>query len=124
MNDINYGNMDSRPGFGCFNEKDKQQAMTKELFIKRISETFGIFPDEKQALINDINSIIAQAIAEHEAAKWKKYPGNYPDINRIYLTELKNGSYRLNMWFTEWIGCKTVIAFRELPEPYKEGGEG
>lgn len=73
----------------------------------------------------NIESVIQQAIADHEQSKWKKYPENKPEDGDYYCafsmgtpdvwyydTEL--GRWSINALYRE------VIAFRELPKPYQE----
>lgn len=78
-------------------------------------------------LIKDIDSVIAQAIAEHEASQWKKYPENKPEHKGEYLVEVKTirgNQFELLEYNQGWLGRppEMIIAFRELPKPYQEGG--
>lgn len=80
---------------------------------------------------NDLMSMIAsereKAIAEHEAAKWLPYPKNKPEEPGKYLIQIGINRIMIDTWYyhggnPDWITFP-VIAFRELPAPYKEGGE-
>lgn len=70
--------------------------------------------------------IDSEAIAEHEQSKWKKYPENKPDKSGWYWVHHKDG-YESRVHSEEnwelFVESKKVIAFRELPKPYQEGGE-
>ena len=75
-----------------------------------------------------------QAIAEHEAQQWKKYQNEKPEKDGFYLVTrirtIGNQCFRLvslEAWVCEeWITLNKyseVIAFRKLPEVYREGSE-
>lgn len=79
---------------------------------------------------NDLDSVIAQAIAEHERKVWKKYPENKPEDYKDYNVTIENGGELMTekSWYCDgdWMESSgNVIAFRELPAPYQpeEGGE-
>ena len=66
-----------------------------------------------------------QAIAEHEASEWKKYPEEKPEHKGEYLVEVKTirgNQFELLEYNQGWLGRPTemIIAFRELPKPYQE----
>ena len=99
--------------------------MTKKEFVKKWGN-HSIY----HAIMPDVNSVIQQAIAEHEAAQWKKYPEEKPD-NQHYLCCADDGrqfvlyhdpkhGFRLMRSGGKYLN---IIAFRELPKPYQEGGE-
>ena len=72
-----------------------------------------------------IQRVELEAIAEHEASKWKKYPENKPEIGQKCLITFWDGEVAVGtIWGKNapW-DEDNVIAFRELPEPYQEGGE-
>jgi len=52
-----------------------------------------------------------------EQDKWKPYPENVPETNKDYWIHTKMGNERLegSQYFTS-----DVIAFQELPKPYKQ----
>jgi hypothetical protein len=83
------------------------------------------YPDVIKTIDSKIDSVIQQAIAEHEQSKWKRYPENKPEIGKEYLAQYADGDISKvsfpvkNAW-----RFLPVIAFRELPQPYQEGGEG
>lgn len=72
----------------------------------------------------------SEAIAEHEAGQWNKYPENKPNKQGFYLVSrdrtVGKHSFILvsqEAWNgEEWIilnKYSEVIAFRELPKPYQ-----
>ena len=81
-----------------------------------------------------------QSIAEHDKAKWKKYPENKPDKITTYLTTTETtfqskSSDTANLISVKsrfvseqlWMGSRfngNVIAFRELPKSYEEKSNG
>ncbi len=54
--------------------------MTKQEFI----EWLGIAPDKKGLVEVVLEGIIDEAISDHEAGKWKKYPDNKPEKYKKY----------------------------------------
>ena len=98
--------------------------MTKDRFIENwIGGT--IFPENMN---RDLDLLIQQAIADHDAAQWKSYPENKPELGN-YLITTNNGTVekaRYNTFYWVMLGGKSIIpiAFRELPAPFQEGGEG
>ena len=96
----------------------KFEAMTKHEFIGKIKEMLAmnaIYPEIK----GDLDSVIQEAIDEHEQKQWKKYPENRPVKYRLYDVTLDDGTTErwLYMQQSTWRRC--VIAFREPPESYK-----
>lgn len=129
------------------NKKEKdlilafEDNLNKRLFIARFG-TKGIYKAMKEELdlliakaIDDyknsddaarwIENKITEAIAEHEQSKWKKYPEEKPDKSGWYWVHHKDG-YESRVHSEEnwelFVESKKVIAFRELPKPYQEGG--
>lgn len=93
----------------------------------------GIVPIQH---INDrIDTFLSEAIAEYEASKWKNYPENKPEKGKWYLIQDANGGesnitcifdtdkFTGNDWYWHDLRMANVIAFRELPSPYQEGGD-
>lgn len=80
--------------------------------------------DLMKNLSADLESVTSEAIAEHEASRWKKYPENEPEIGEMY--NVSNGKetciaiYSGYAYFeVESIRIPGIIAFRELPKPYQ-----
>ena len=95
--------------------------MTKEEFIDKWEDLIPEFYHVE--LAEDLDSVIQQAIAEHEKSKWKKYPDNLPEIGPTYLIQRKGNNIQItSSAYTYWSRLD-VIAFRELPAPYQQGGE-
>lgn len=102
--------------------------------LKRIQAIHGNhdWTFDPNSWIVDIEDVKAQAIAEHEADKWKKYPEKKPIDGKTVLVQISDGHIFTGFkTVSGW--CHTdprqfplfhVIAFRELPAPYQEGGEG
>ena len=104
--------------------------MTKEELRQWIIEfaKAPAYPEVIDAIDIRIEFVIAQAIAEHEQSKWKKYPENKPEHKGEYLVEVKTirgNQFELLEYNQGWLGRppEMIIAFRELPKPYQEGGE-
>jgi hypothetical protein len=93
----------------------KQFEVLKADFIERYSN-----PEmSKLWFTNDLNAIIAAAISAHEAGKWKPYPENLP-TNGNHIVTGENGDVTTAWFWDKYWNCNTnIIAFRELPEPYK-----
>lgn len=102
--------------------------MKKEEFIDWI----GIEPEFKGLAMVTLDGVIAEAIAEHEAKQWHKYPEEKPEREGSYLVTFTNGEIDIDIWkgsdkyepHWEWYSAwdwkpESVIAFRELPEPFK-----
>ncbi len=75
-----------------------------------------------------IDKLIQQAIAEHEQSKWKKYPENKPPKTWMWVKSTSQryeheGILIEGRWYDRRGQPTDVIAFRELPKPYQEGGE-
>ena len=87
-----------------------------------------IFKSKDGASWNEVSEMLnefkQQAIADHEASQWKKYPENKPDKEGWYL--LDDGTDVGMLYFDDrgftFMGksVRNPIAFRELPEPYQE----
>ena len=113
--------------------------MTKEELLQEIYQAIGseFFTDSAvldKRCLELIQKFKGDAIAEHEAKQWQKYPENKPEKDGFYLVTrirtIGNQCFRLvsfEAWSCgEWITLNNyseVIAFRELPEAYQEGGE-
>lgn len=111
--------------------------MNKKEFIA-ITGKSGEFSDEFKAIYNSpkliwnfiTEKVIPEAIAEHEASEWKKYPEEKPD-NQHYLCCADDGrQFVLYHDPKHGFGLMrsggkylNIIAFRELPAPYQKGGE-
>ena len=77
-----------------------------------------------------LNDAKREAIAEHEVKQWKKYPENKPENGNAYLVTVKIASarcgyiYAVSKDFYQLNGFVRdegrIIAFRELPEPYRK----
>lgn len=88
-----------------------------------------IFKSKDGASWNEVSEMLnefkQQAIADHEASQWKKYPENKPDKEGWYL--LDDGTDVGMLYFDDrgftFMGksVRNPIAFRELPKPYQEG---
>ena len=96
--------------------------MEKEEFIneiERITELYLDSENEVPKLEKLYDIITAQAIAEHETKQWKKYPENKPGtVHKLWLVTLPDKS--VHSCFDISFDQLHVIAFRELPEPYRK----
>lgn len=103
--------------------------MTKEEFINKWEDLIPEFYHVE--LAEDFDSVIAQSIAEHEAKQWKEYPKEKPEDEKDYLVQYEDSDCNEvgyfdsgKEWYTPSDGFYgEVIAFRELPAAYQEGGE-
>ena len=94
--------------------------MTKEEFIDKWEYLIPEFYHVE--LAEDLDSVIQQAIAEHEQSKWKKYPENKPEGKTKYIVQYYDNSIDVLLYFGGKFTSydNHVIAFRELPKPYQE----
>ena len=101
--------------------------MNKQEFIEITGKESDFF-DEFKAKYNSpelmwtfiTEKVIPEAIAEHEAKQWHPYPENKPEsYDGWFLCQQEDGNYIVLKRgdFEDY----DVIAFCELPEPYKEG---
>ena len=79
----------------------------------------------KYLSIGDADKVIAEAIDEHEAKRWHPYPKEKPKKGGRYLVTcyyhtLNELSVKIDT-YTKGFNYTQIIAFSELPEPYKEG---
>jgi hypothetical protein len=90
--------------------------------------------DDRRIILDMLKKYKAQAITEyeaiteHEAGKWLPYPQNKPEKKQgWYLVTMGVDQKFTTVTDAYWMGNSWnrlhIIAFRELPEPYKEGGE-
>jgi len=114
--------------------------MTKEELRQWIIEFVKApaYPEVIEGIDSRIKSVISQAIAENEASEWKKYPEVKPEWNGRYEVTTENGDVGIALWknnkwwMDDYLDSKVlfglrddfIIAFRELPKPHQEGGEG
>lgn len=95
-------------------DKLKQEFLDK--YCTFIEETEGY---------ETMQSDLDQLLANLEQAKWKKYPENVPNIITTYLTTTEITFQSKSSKFVSeelWNGYRfngNVIAFHELPEPFK-----
>ena len=111
--------------------KEERQNDVSNWWIGIPQREDGIYELTREQILNLITDYTQQAIAEHEAKAWKKYPENVPPTQGEYWIELINGNcevceYNDFSTMPGWQGRfnHEVIRFRELPEPYREGGDG
>ena len=77
-----------------------------------------------EAIDNRIESVISAAIAEHEQSKWKKYPEEKPEVEKIYWVHNGNDGSEYPLLYNDHLFVlHNIVSFRELPKPYQEGGE-
>ena len=105
--------------------------MKTEIADKKLEILNWIFKSKDGASWNEVSEMLNEfekvckdeAIAEHEASQWKKYPENKPDKSGWYWVHHKDG-YESRVHSEEnwelFVESKKVIAFRELPKPYQE----
>ena len=76
---------------------------------------------KERLIIDKFTAFIQSAIAEHSAIQWKPYPANVPEKRlEFYLITDDDGNVYSDLWEgKDWADHPFVIAFRELPEPYK-----
>ena len=108
--------------------------MTKEEFKAFTDRSVmqGFLPDDEE-YYNNLQSVISEAISEHEAEKWKPYPENKPVNDEMYIVtgpdDDGNNSIGIGFYENAWysvdgqkVDDSEVIAFRELPAPYQPEG--
>ena len=88
-------------------------------YCKSIRNPYHFDTDEFMIMIGFLKS---EAIAEHEALQWKPYPDNRPEISQKCLITFMDGEVAIGaIWGKNapW-DENYVVAFRELPEPYRK----
>ena len=101
--------------------------MKTEIANKKLEILNLIFKSKDGASWNEVSEMLNEfkkvckdeAIAEHEASQWKKYPENKPERRKAYLVQYKGGGYEYRRYLIDGL-WPDVIAFRELPKPYQE----
>jgi hypothetical protein len=77
-------------------------------------------------MCKDLKNTIAESIAEHEAAQWRKFPENKPELAGRYQITNDIEDVEIDIWaggsWQDW--GDLVIAFCELPPAYQERSEG
>ena len=100
--------------------------MKTEIADKKLEILNWIFKSKDGASWNEVSEMLNEfekvckdeAIAEHEASQWKKYPENLPDWGKKYWAHNTFG-HESSCYGREFDAI-CVIAFRELPKPYQE----
>ena len=107
--------------------------MKTEIADKKLEILNWIFKSKDGASWNEVSEMLNEfekvckdeAIAEHEQSKWKKYPENKPTDYEYYWVHHADGTEDKCICY-HWdlfVESRKIIAFRELPKPYQEGGE-
>jgi hypothetical protein len=91
-------------------------------FTKKWLPAVAYMPIAKEEMESDIKSIIT----EHEEGKmWLPYPQNKPLKQGWYLVTMGVDQKFTTVTDAYWMGNSWnrshIIAFRKLPQPYKEG---
>lgn len=92
--------------------------------LNKLANDYLVYPDETKAL--------DYAIKELETSSWHPYPKEKPDSLKNYLITMHypvTDKYDIRVgWFGDWgwhiedeLYSDEVIAWAELPKPYKEG---
>ena len=104
--------------------------MTKQEFIEKHIDDNG-YENYKGEALQDLESVIQEAIAEHEQKQWQKYSEKRPEKNGYYMVTTRNEEVGMAYWDRQWwmgspkeglqMGIKDdfITAFYELPKPYK-----
>ena len=103
--------------------------MTKEeiaKIINDIADDYAQTESELHRLKFRLHELISKAIADHEASQWKKYPENKPTDYEYYWVHHADGTEDKCICY-HWdlfVESRKIIAFRELPVPYKGKEDG
>lgn len=91
--------------------------MKKDKFIDKWEYLF-INDIDHDEYLHDLETVIQQAISEHEAGKWRNVNIEIPDEGQEVNTLHEDGSVRCNCYFGEgdWLyDISAVIKWRKLP---------
>ena len=106
---------------------NKQELRQYKIHTSKVKELTGVDADLYVFTFEQIKDVIQQAIAEHEAAQWKKIEAdayeksigwklNYDFLKTLAENAANASGEQVQMEVVEAV----LIAFRELPKPYQE----